>query len=241
MVISMRLDASYCPLHKKLENGDAANRHLVALRLRGSVTRIAKLFAARPNRALGRLDSRLCVRWHRPPAAARPPSTRRSESDRPGPAPLSASDLRRLLRRPRRFEISRPDPPSDMPSGAGTPDGSRVPATAQPPRSSAAADLDLAASQAARKLPIAINEPSPQTPSDNPLAVSSLVGRGVTFNRTPTGGGTDNRDYRWSSTADADRCAVFGTRLGQRPSELRDLADRLRPAAILQLPDTCRA
>jgi hypothetical protein len=26
---------------------------------------------------------------------------------------------------------------------------------------------------------------------------------------------TDNRDYRWSSTPDADRCAVFGTRLGQ--------------------------
>ena len=50
-----------------------------------------------------------------------------------------------------------------------------------------------------------------------------------------------NRDYRWSSTPDADRCAVFGTRLGQRPSEPRDLADRLRPAAILQLPDTRRA
>jgi signal peptidase I len=43
------------------------------------------------------------------------------------------------------------------------------------------------------------------------------------------------------STPDADRCAVFGTRLGQRPSEPRDLADRLRPAAILQLPDTRRA
>ena len=52
---------------------------------------------------------------------------------------------------------------------------------------------------------------------------------------------TDNRDYRWSSTPDADRCAVFGIRLGQRPSEPRDLADRLRPAAILQLPDTRRA
>jgi hypothetical protein len=51
----------------------------------------------------------------------------------------------------------------------------------------------------------------------------------------------DNRDYRWSSTPDADRCAVFGIRLGQRPSEPRDLADRLRPAAILQLPDTRRA
>jgi hypothetical protein len=50
-----------------------------------------------------------------------------------------------------------------------------------------------------------------------------------------------NRDYRWSSTPDADRCAVFGTRLGQGPSEPRDLADRLRPAAILQLPDTRRA
>ena len=31
--------------------------------------------------------------------------------------------------------------------------------------------------------------------------------------------GTDNRDYRWSSTPDADRCTVFGIRLGQRPSE----------------------
>jgi hypothetical protein len=30
-------------------------------------------------------------------------------------------------------------------------------------------------------------------------------------------------------------------RLGQRPSEPRDLADRLRPATILQLPDTRRA
>jgi len=29
---------------------------------------------------------------------------------------------------------------------------------------------------------------------------------------------------------------VFGIRLGQRPSEPRDLANRLRPAAILQLP-----
>src|SRR5580693_4455414 len=75
---------------------------------------------------------------------------------------------------------------------------------------------------------------------DSPLAVWSLVGRGMTFHRTPTGGGTDNRDYRWSSTPDADRCAVFGIRLGQRPSEPRDLADRLRPAAILQLPDTRR-
>src|SRR5260370_1641454 len=45
-----------------------------------------------------------------------------------------------------------------------------------------------------------------------------------------------NRDYRWSSTPDADRCAVFGIRLGQRPSEPRDRADRLRPAAIIQLP-----
>jgi hypothetical protein len=52
---------------------------------------------------------------------------------------------------------------------------------------------------------------------------------------------TGNRDYRWSSTPDADRCAVFGIGLGQRPSEPRDLADRLRPAAILQLPDTRRA
>jgi hypothetical protein len=53
---------------------------------------------------------------------------------------------------------------------------------------------------------------------------------------------TGNRDYRWSSTPDVDRRAVFGTRLGQRPSEPRDLADRLRPAAIiLQLPDTRRA
>ena len=60
-------------------------------------------------------------------------------------------------------------------------------------------------------------------------------------NRTGGGRGGDNRDYRWSSTPDADRCAVFGTRLGQRPSEPRDLADRLRPAAILQLPDTRRA
>ena len=51
----------------------------------------------------------------------------------------------------------------------------------------------------------------------------------------------DNRDYRWSSTPDADRCAVFGIRLGQRPSEPLDLAARLRPAAILQLPDTRRA
>jgi len=50
-----------------------------------------------------------------------------------------------------------------------------------------------------------------------------------------------NRDYRWSSTPGADRCAVFGIRLGQRPSEPLDLADRLRPAAILQLPDTRRA
>jgi hypothetical protein len=40
---------------------------------------------------------------------------------------------------------------------------------------------------------------------------------------------------------DADRCAVFGIRLGQRPSEPRDLVDRRRPAAILQLPDTRRA
>src|SRR3984893_14884761 len=38
-----------------------------------------------------------------------------------------------------------------------------------------------------------------------------------------------------------DRCAVFGIRLGQRPSEPRDLAVLLRPAAILQLPDTRRA
>jgi hypothetical protein len=30
-------------------------------------------------------------------------------------------------------------------------------------------------------------------------------------------------------------------RLGQRPSEPGDLADRLRPAIILQLPDTRRA
>src|ERR1700730_10672978 len=27
--------------------------------------------------------------------------------------------------------------------------------------------------------------------------------------------GGDNRDYRWSSTPDADRCAVFGIRLRQ--------------------------
>ena len=36
-------------------------------------------------------------------------------------------------------------------------------------------------------------------------------------NRTGGGRGGDNRDYRWSSTPDADRCAVFGIRLGQRP------------------------
>jgi hypothetical protein len=40
-------------------------------------------------------------------------------------------------------------------------------------------------------------------------------------NRTGGGRGGDNRDYRWSSTPDADRCAVFGIRLGQRPSEPR--------------------
>src|SRR6202047_3131456 len=59
----------------------------------------------------------------------------------------------------------------------------------------------------------------PGTPE--PGGVSPLSCRGVSSLYCAYRRGADNRDYRWSSTPDADRCAVFGIRLGQRPSEPR--------------------
>src|SRR5207244_3147739 len=71
--------------------------------------------------------------------------------------------------------------PTGMSSTAEIPDGARTPAAAPPPRSSAAADPYPATLPAAKAPRRSSAEPSPQHPPDNPWAVSSLIGRGVTF------------------------------------------------------------